>query len=302
MNPREIIAQAWVYTMKEGGMRRWGFASSFVETLLTLELVSYQTWLAYSYWHNKPAGLLHLKTILINTIGLNGFIAVVTGVVLLAIIGWLFPHIARGAVIGLAAKCHRKEPVQGGLVLGVYNFFAIFAVHQLLVLSGITTVISVCSIAIRFGGSIAPIVVIAIIGLWLFTLMLEFFWIFSEEAIVIHKISVPAAIRKSIKLVISHLGHIVFLMLLLFFIILRIVGNLLMVILVPAIIIALGTGLAQLFSPIVSYSTAGMLGIIIIGISSYFFAYIDIFRQTVWTLTYMELSKLKELDIIESDI
>lgn len=299
MNPREIIAQAWVYTMKEGGMRRWGFAASFIETLLSVQLVSYQAWLLYSYINGTPINYVTIQQQVVEYIGLGGLIAMLVTLGLIWVGGWLFPHLARGAIIGLAAKCHRKEAVEGGLVLGVYNFFSIFAVHQLLILSGLTTVVSLASIALRFGGSIAPIAIIGILILWAFTLLLEFFWIFSEEAIVIHKIGVRPAIRKSVKLVISHLGHIVFLMLLLFFIILRIVGNLIMVILVPGITIGIGFALTQLLSPIISYSIAGVLGILIVGIASYFFAYIDVFRQTVWTLTYMELSKLKELDIIE---
>lgn len=299
MNPREIIAQAWVYTMKEGGMRRWGFAASFFETLLSVQLASYQSWLFYSYIKGTSINYLALQRQAVDQIGFTAFISILVTLGMIWVGGWLFPHLARGAIIGLAAKCHRKEAVEGGLVLGVYNFFSIFAVHQLLILSGITTVISLISLALRFGGSIAPVVIIAVLLLWSFTLILEFFWIFSEEAIVIHKIGVRPAIRKSVKLVISHLGHIVFLMLLLFFIILRIVGNLIMVILIPGITIALGFTLTQLLSPIVSYSIAGVLGVLIVGIASYFFAYIDVFRQTVWTLTYMELSKLKELDIIE---
>ena len=180
------------------------------------------------------------------------------------------------------------------------SFFQVFLIFYItVILSGISTVISICSLALRYGGSFALFAIFAIIAVWLCTLCLEFFWIFVEEAIVIHKIGVRAAVKKSIKLVISHLGHIVFLMLLLFFIVLRIVGNLLMIILIPGIVISLGFFLSRLLPLVVSYAVSGVLGIIIVGIASYFFAYIDVFRQTVWTITYMELSKLKELDVIE---
>ena len=33
--------------------------------------------------------------------------------------------------------------------------------------------------------------------------------------------------------------------------------------------------------------------------ASYFFAYLHVFKQTVWTLTYIELSSRKEQDIID---
>ena len=34
--------------------------------------------------------------------------------------------------------------------------------------------------------------------------------------------------------------------------------------------------------------------------ASYFLGYVTVFKHTVWTITYIELSKLKELDIIEA--
>ena len=301
MNPREIIAQAWVYTMKEGGLRRWGFASSFISTILNVLILTVQTWFIISYLQDSPVGYTTLNRVLLSVMPIGAYIGFLVFLAFFICFSWLFPHVARGSIIGLAAKCHRQEEVKGGLVLGLYNFFGLFAVHELLVLSGITSVISLCSIALRFTGSFAPVFIIAILCIWMITLLFEFLWIFSEEAIVIHKMTVPAAIKKSMKLVVSHLGHIVFLMLLLFFIILRIIGNLLMIVIVPGIIIILGYFLTKLVSPIVSYSISSIVGFIIIGIASYFFAYIDVFRQTVWTITYMELSKLKDLDVIESE-
>lgn len=299
MNPREIIAQAWVYTMKEGGMRRWAFANSFFQTVLSVQILAIQVIFLYSYFQGSPLGYLDIQNAALDIMPLWMYITILVLIGIFTLIAWTFPHLAKGAMIGLAAKCHRKEPVIGGLVLGVYNFFPIFGVHQLLILSGIMPVISLSSFAIRYAGSIAPVFIIAIVALWLFTLIFEFFWIFTEEGLVINKIGIRESIRKSTKLVISHLGHIVFLFLLLFFIILRIVGNLLMVVLVPAIVISIGFVLALFLPTLASYSIAAVLGLILIGIASYFFAYIDIFRQTVWTITYMELSKLKEMDIIE---
>lgn len=299
MNPREIIAQAWVYTMKEGGLRRWGFANSFFRTMLSVQLLAFQVIFLWSFFQGEPIGYLELQQRILEHIPFGLYVTLLSIIGTFTLIAWLFPHLAKGAMIGLAAKCHRGEPVIGGLVLGVYNFFAIFGVHQLLVLSGVMTVVSAISLTVRYAGGLAPVIVVAILILWLFTLILEFFWIFTEEGLVIHKLGIKGAIKKSVKLVISHLGHIMFLFLLLVFIILRIAGNLLMIVLLPAVVIGIGFLLAQLMPPLVSYSISSVLGIALIAVASYFFAYIDIFRQTVWTITYMELSKQKELDIIE---
>ena len=302
MSPREIVAKAWAITVKEGSIRKWGFMSAFVETLLNAKLFIFQAWLIYSYfWLQDPIGFFTIEKVLFQN--LPNWLAVIIYVtfIILLIIEWLFPHMAKGAIIGLAAKSYKKEEVKGGFVLGLYNFWPIFAIHELLFLSGLTTVITLSSLSLRYGAEAGILGVGIIMSIWTLANVLEFFWIFSEEAVVIRKTGIRGAISKSFKLVISHIGHIVFLCLLLFFIFLRIIANLLMIILIPAIVMGVGVSLAFIMPKIVGYSVAVLLGIIIIFLASYFFAYLEVFRQTVWTITYIELSKLKELDVIEED-
>ena len=303
MNPREIIAKAWEIAKKEKRIRRWGFAESLLETLLNVKLLIYQVWFAYSFFITKdPISPFTMEKVIIDFFP-NKVVAwsVVGFLFFLLFVEWVFPHFARGAIIGLAAKSYRKEEVKGGLVLGVYNFFPIFAAHEMLVLSGITTVATLASLALRYLGDAAIIGIFLIISLWVFSTVLEFFWVFVEEAIVVRKLGLKKALGSSFKLVISYLGHIVFLMLLLFFIILRVFANLLMVSLVPGVVIALGFLLTRFLPDMVSYTISGVMGLVIIVLASYFFAYLEVFRQTVWTITYIELSNLKELDVIEQE-
>ena len=84
-----------------------------------------------------------------------------------------------------------------------------------------------------------------------------------------------------------------------FVIILRILANVLMLILIPGIAVGIGFLLTRFMPAVVSYSIATAIALIIITFASYFFAYLEVFRQCVWTITYIELSKLKELDVIE---
>ncbi len=72
-----------------------------------------------------------------------------------------------------------------------------------------------------------------------------------------------------------------------------------MLILVPAIVLAFGLLFASFLPAFISYTISSILGIVIIFFASYFFAYLEVFRQTVWTITYMELCKKKELDVID---
>jgi hypothetical protein len=50
MTPREIIAEAWAITRREKGLRKWGYFSSFFETLFALKLICYQAYFAYAYF------------------------------------------------------------------------------------------------------------------------------------------------------------------------------------------------------------------------------------------------------------
>lgn len=302
MTPREIIAKAWAVTCNEGQIRRWGFASSLLRTLLNVKLLVYQVWFAYSYFVLKsPIGFFTIEEKLLEVLPFWLGVTIIIFLLVLVGVELIFPHFAKGAVIGLAAKSVKKEEVKGGLVLAIYNFFPIFAAHEVLVLSGVTTVITICSLLLRYAGGMAGFGISLVLTLWLISLILEFFFIFVEEAVVIRKAGLKDAMGTSFKLVISHLGHVVFLLLLMYVILLRIVANILMVVLIPGIVVGVGFGLATLLPAGLSYAISTVLGLIVIVAASYLFAYLEVFRQTVWTITYMYLSKLKELDIIEDE-
>ena len=63
----------------------------------------------------------------------------------------------------------------------------------------------------------------------------------------------------------------------------------------------IGLLLTKIFSPVLSYSIGSIIGLILVVAGSYFFAYVTVFRQTVWTITYLELSQLKDLDVIHEE-
>jgi len=301
MNPRDIIAKAWTITKKERQLRHWGYVAAVAETLLNIKLLIYQVWFLISYLNGNPIGFFTLEARIMEYVPFWFFITFIIGLVILIVVEWLFPNFARGAIIGLAAKSYKKEEMKGGLVLAVYNFFPIFAIHEMFFLSRLTVVITISSILLRYGGGVGPIAIIFLAIFYLFSNLFLFFCIFAEEAVVIKKVGIGGALKHSFKLVISYLGQVVFLMLLFFVIVLRVVLNAVMAFLIPGIVIGIGFSLALVIPPVIGYSIATLLGLLLVGFASYFFAYLAVFKQTVWTLTYMELAKLKELDIIELD-
>lgn len=301
MNPREIIAAAWSITTKERLLRRWGFASSLFETLRNVEIILYQTYFLTWYFKGQSVGWLSVEFLFFQSMPFWLFLAVTIVLLLLLVLELFIPTLCTGAIIGLAAKSSRKEEVKGGLVLALYNFFPILEVHGFFLLSSFTAVFTIWSLMLRYGGEgdikIGATVIIVI--LWLFAMLFRFFASFTEEAIVIRKLGVFSAIGKSFKLIISHMSRVVFLLVLLLVITLRIIINTVMVLLLPAVALGLGLLLATFLPVALSYTIATGVAFILIFFASYFLAYLHVFKQTVWTITYLELSAQKELDVIE---
>jgi hypothetical protein len=301
MTPRELIAEAWKITMRERKLRRWGFFSSFFETFFDLKLVSYQAFFLWEYLRGHGgAGFFDVEIAMYHHWPHWAFWTFVITLVILITIELFVPHLAAGAIIGLAAKSSKGEKVNGGLVLALYNFFPIFTIHEFFILGHLATVVTAISVVLRYiQGSFRGPIIIGILVLWMFTNILKFFFTFAEEAVVISKVGIFHAMGKSFKLLVSYLSHIMFILILLFVISIRIVINAIMILLLPAIALGLGLLLAMVLPPVVSYSIAAAVGLALLVLFSYFIAYLHVFKQTVWTLLYIELSAHKDLDIIE---
>lgn len=302
MTPREIIARAWTLTREQRGIRWWGYTSSLLETLLHLKMLIYQVYFFWSFVIiGSSIGFFELEEKIYHAVPFGVFATIMAILVVLVIIEIFVPSLCLGAIIGLAAKAHRKEPVKGGLVLALYNFFPLFVMKEALVLSSVSMAITFTSVILRYGNNRGLIIFLisALWFLWLFSTLLRFVLSFSEEGIVIRKLGVFDAMGKSMKLVISHLGKIVFLIVLLFVISLRILINAAMALLLPAVIIGLAFVLSLFLSAALTAIITTIVGLILVGLASYLFAYLEVFKQTTWTITFLELSALKEMDVIE---
>jgi hypothetical protein len=301
MNPRDIIAKAWAITKKEKQLRSWGYSSALLETLLNTKLLIYQVWFLVTYLQGNPIGFFADVEWLSERVSTGALVSIVGTFLLLIFIEWIFPHMASGAIIGLGAKSYKKEEVKGGLVLALYNFFPIFAVREMFFLGHLPTVITLSSILLRYAAPMAPFGIILLVVFFLFTNIFRFFLIFGEEAVVIRKKGIGDALKHSFKLVVSYLGQVVFLLIVGFVISLRIFLNLVMIFLIPGVIIGVGFVFTLFLDPLIAYGIGAALGLVILGFAAYLFAYIEVFRQNIWTITYLELSKLKALDIIEEE-
>lgn len=300
MTPKEIIVEAWNLTRRERKIRAWGFVSELLSTLLDTKLLIYQTYFLYSYMQGDPIGFFVIEETLMAILPTWGFITFIVILIILLVLEVFVPKMCLGAIIGLAAKAHKKEEVKGGLVLALYNFLQIFAIRELFVLSHITMIITISSLIIRYmpPGIQLPLIVLSF-AMWLLSNVFRFFAIFAEEDVVIRKSGMIAAIGRSFKLIVSHLSHVFFLLLLLLVISIRVLLNAIVLFVLPALILGISVILAYFFSALLTFILSTIAGIILVLFASYFFAYLHVFTQTVWTITYMELQKMKDLDIID---
>lgn len=299
MTPRELIAEAWAITQREKSLRYWGFFSSVFETLLNLKLISYQVYFLIEHWRGGTAGFFDIEIMIYNSMPRWFFWTFMILFLVLVVVELFVPHLALGAITGLAAKSHKKEECTGGLVLALYNFFPIFAIHEALFLSNWATVITASSLAMRYvEGDIKFWMIGFLILFWIISNVLGFFFSFAVPAVVVEKQGIFGAISQSFKLIVSYLGRIMFLLLLLFVITIRIVINTLIVLIIPAIVVGIALLFTFVLSPAASYTIAFCIGTVLVLIASYFFGYLLVFQHTVWTITFMELRKHKDLDVI----
>lgn len=300
LTPREIIAEAWKITLTEKSLRRWGLFGSFFELLLDVKLWIYQVYFMYEFLAgNTNTGFFDVEILLYKMLPLWFFVTIIIAFIILFAIELIVPSLTAGAIIGLAAKSHNKQPTKGGMVLALYNFFPILALHEIFVLSGFSTMVTAASISFRYSDNLGPILVGVIVALWALSNFFKFFANFAEEAVVIDKLGIYGAGAKSVKLVISNLKHMVFLLMLMLIISIRIVLNAIALLVIPSIVVGIGLLLTSFVTPVVSYVIASIIGLILIFVASYFFAYLHVFKQTVWTITYIELKKERELDKVD---
>jgi len=299
LTPREIIAQAWTITTTERALKRWGFFGTFFRLLLDIKLIAYQLYFLYAFViAGKPVGLFDDVIWAFDHMPFWLFVTVVTTFLVLLFIEFFIPSFADGAIIGLGAKAHNREPVRGGFILAMYNFFPIFAVHEIFVFSGLNLLITASSILLRYGGGLAGFTIVVAVLLWLISSVLKFFASFAEPAIVVQKTGIFNAIARSIKLIFSYPSHVIFLILLLLIISIRVFINTVVAILIPGIVFGIGLTMTFFVNPVISFGISAFIGLILIFITAYFFTYLHVFKQTVWTIMYMELMKQKELDTI----
>ena len=302
MNSRHIIADAWHFT-RENPKLMWWFA--FFPCLLTTLIEIF--YLLYQFFAFKHSELFHYdgKSFLAEVIGtsfdflnVHGDLwvpAIITVSIVLTLYA-LLPTLCQGALIQTIAKKKQGEElgIPQGISLGMLAFLPLLEYHLLIKTFSIISLITEAAFVLRNLGpgaltTLLPVfIAVMMIG---FVLMLLF--TYSEFFIILGKKSPLSAMGQSAKLVVISWQHTFLIAILMLIIGLRVIINIVAVMLVPALLFFSAGFLATISFQSLGLIIGAMVSVIGLFVASYFTGVLNVFSNTVWTLTYLELMNEK---------
>lgn len=298
MKYRAIISQAWGLTQSHKKLIWWfAYIPALLTTIVAIVYMGYQALAFWSspfvrsqageesfWWEIFDKGLFLYK----NHPGLSVFI-----ITLIAIVGVLYlmlPVFTQGALIQMIVRIRQGENpgIMQGISFGFSRFLQLFEYHAIIKTFSFITVVSMASTVFReFGlsalGFFSWIFLIFLIAGAVMTLLFTY----SEYFIVLNKTNVFKGMISSGGLVLTHLHHTLFMLVLMIFITIRIIINILFALLVPAIVVApifLFAGSLKL-----GLITGAIVGSIALFFAAYFLSIFDVFATAVWAFTFLEL-------------
>lgn len=302
MKYRAIIGEAWLIT-QENKKLIWWFA--FVPSLLTF-LVSmvYIVYQGFSLWTSpyirSDATESHLFSTLLRK-GLELFnqnpslgVFCVVLAAIAVITYFMLPVFTQGALIQLVARKRAGEEISvaRGISYGFNRFLQLFEYHTFIKTFSLVGIITEASFAFRIFGP-EPFKIFG----WIFLLFLavavflSLLLTYAEYYVVIDKENVFSSIIKSSGLVIRQWHHTLFMLLLMAVIIVRIALNLLVAVLVPALIFAPIFFFTSITLAKIGVIIGAIAGAIILYFASYFLGVFHVFTTSVWTFTFLDLTK-----------
>jgi hypothetical protein len=195
------------------------------------------------------------------------------------------------------------ESISGSFEVGLRRFFPMFEFGIISGSFSIVTMFTESSFVLRWWGEkvfffILPIFLfIGMVGL-----IASFLFTYAEFFIVIDNKPVIKSIGESVILVISNLRKTILVFILMVLISARIILNVILVLLIPMGVVALGGYLASVF-----VSTMGIVVIVIFSVAalmvtSYLMGLFNVFSTAVWVYTYALLAHKESAPIKDIDI
>ncbi|MFA4814774.1 MAG: hypothetical protein WC924_04820 [Candidatus Gracilibacteria bacterium] len=302
MKYRAIIREAWVLTQENKKLIWWfAFIPALLSSLVSMVYISYQ---AAALWTSpylrESATETHLLSSIIKkalelfnqnpSLGVFGIVMIV--LVLLAYL--LLPVFTQGALIQLVARVRAGEEVSiaRGMSYGFSRFLQLFEYHTFIKTFSFIGIFTEATFTFRIFGP-EPFKLFGWIFLFLILIGLFFTLLFtySEYYIVIDKEGVFKSVLRSGGLVVRQWHHTLFMLLLMAVIIVRVGLNLLVAFLVPALVIAPIFLFTSLALAKIGAIIGAIAGLVVLYFASYFLGVFHVFTSTVWTFTFLDLTR-----------
>lgn len=299
MNSRHIIADAWQFTRENPRLMWWySFFPSLLTTLIGILYLLYQFFAFKRSPLFDDAEKSFLTEIIGQTLGFlnkhgNLWIPAIVTIVIILILYALLPTLAQGALIQSIAKKRHGEPIglARGISLGLLAFLPLLEYHLLIKSFSIISLFTEAAFVLRNLGpgalqTLLPVFIVAVV----IGLILTLLFTYSEFYIVLDKKPVLKAMGQSAKLVVLSWQHTLLIAILMLIIALRIIINILAVLLVPALLFFSAGFLATVTLTKIGIAIGVVISLLGLFVATYFTGILNLFANTVWTFTFLELT------------
>lgn len=297
----EVIKDSWNLTVENPRIKWLVLIPSFFAVLIFTIEIAWQAYLYADKYDLMDITATEGYGLLLNYIFENGLIGIsIVGVLLIALFMFVVPLWVQGTLI-LSVRHKLLSPevpfmLRTKMLKGFEYFFPFFKFEAA------TSIFSLLSITFfslsihRYFESLFDFIWPVILVYALIAMVVNLFLSFAPFYIVIENMSTTAAIKKSAKLVFTHLGQTVTITLLMFLVNMRLLFNALLILGVPIAVMAAFT--------IFNDSTATILSVVVVfvavALAAYLAAIMVVFMTTVWC-TAFEVLRVEHEEIIAVD-
>ena len=312
MDYKQIIAEAWQYTQERKRLIRWfGFLPAVFTTVVSIGTLLYQFFSfknSYLFTGNpEDEGFLFevvsfgwnfLQTHLSWTVPL------IIGGVVFAFLYFLYPTLSAAATIQVIARERNGQSagLTTGVKYGARQFLPMLEYRAVMKVFSVMFVFFEMAFTLRYSLDFFLLLLPIFILFAVAGLVMSLLFTYAEFFIVVDDEGIFQAMRSSARLVIANWKHTFLITILMMIIGLRIIIQVVLVFLVPVIILLVTGYLSIILAPGISLIIGGILGAAGLLLAAYLSGVVEIFSYSVWTFTFLSLTKEKEISAREVEV
>ncbi|MCD5383076.1 hypothetical protein LR002_03055 [Candidatus Gracilibacteria bacterium] len=297
---KEIIHDSWKITKEyKSKLFKYGFVPAVFVSILGIIWISYQI-IAFKNSSYVPGefsfGFQDIAIISWGWIKMHALASFFIGLFLIVsfLMYIILPPICEGAIIHYINQNKNGKPMKGGLGAGLGNFYKMFELSAMLAPVHLFTLLSEGSFFIRnLGENILGILIPFLVFMFILSIIVNFFFVFASQFLIIEKKSVIGSISASSGLIMRNLKEVVFLWWVVLLIIIRIFVNIFIILLIPFLIFLILSFFANTNFFSFGIAFGGVVSVFLIWVSAYLLGGFNVFMTTFWTIAYF---KFKEID------